>query len=122
MIKSLDNAQLVAILGECYGLLDEKKADETVVMDLSAVNSYFDYFVVTSGSSQIHCRSMARDLRKFFDSKGLKEGTRPDLSSGWIILDYSPVIVHIFTEELREYYQLEKLWADAARIEFEQVE
>ncbi len=121
MRKSLTDAELVALLGECRLRLDEKKAEDTIVMDLSAVNSYFDYFVVTSGSSNIHCRALARDLQKFFQERGMKEGVKPDLNSGWIILDYSSIIVHIFTEELRSYYRLEKLWADARRIEFEQI-
>jgi len=61
---------------------------------------------------------MARELEKFIYGRGLRVRNRPDYESGWIILDCSELIVHIFTQELREYYQLEKLWGDAKRISF----
>lgn len=117
MSKSFSEVEIKEILGEGCSLLDEKKAIDTLAMDLSRVNSYFEYFIITTGSSNIHCKSLARDLRKFFYEKGVKEGMKPDLNSGWIILDFEGIIVHVFTEEMREYYQLEKLWADADRIE-----
>ena len=121
MSKKLSDNEIKEILGDCVTLLTDKKALDTLTMDLSSVNSYFEYFIITTGSSNIHCKSLARDLRKFFHDKGLKEGMKPDMSSGWIILDFNGIIAHVFTEELREYYQLEKLWADAERIEFEEV-
>ena len=105
------------LLEGCRRILDEKKADSTVVLNLAAVNPYFEYFVITTGSSMIHCKALARDLGNHFDELGLKERSRPDLDSTWIILDYDDIIVHIFTEETRQYYQLEKLWADAERLQ-----
>lgn len=121
MRKTISDSEMMEILGESYAVLEDKKALETVVMDLSRVNSYFEYFIIATGSSLVHCKSLARDLRKSLNARGLKEGMKPDMNSGWIILDFNGIIVHVFTEELREYYQLEKLWADAERIEFEEV-
>lgn len=96
--------------------LNEKKAIDPVFIDLRKVNSYLEFFLIATGNSQIHCRALARDISKFLNEKGLKEHGNHDLNSEWIILDFGSLIVHIFTEEMRSYYQLEKLWADAEKI------
>ena len=100
-------------------ILDEKKARDTVIMDLREINSYLDYFLITTGNSRIHCRALARELEKFIRSRGMRERSRPEYDTGWIILDFNEIIVHIFTEEMRDYYQLEKLWGDAERISYD---
>ncbi len=104
---------MIDIGKKCLEFLDEKKAENTVFMDLRRVNSYLDYFIIATGNSGIHCRSLARDLEKFAISEGLKMYGNPDYNSEWIIIDFGEIIVHIFTEEMRNYYQLERLWADA---------
>ena len=93
--------------------LDEKKALNPVCMDMREVSSYFDFFLIAAGNSQIHCAALAKDMIKFLHEKGLKEYGKPDFNSEWILLDFGSLIIHIFTEEMRAYYQLEKLWGDA---------
>ncbi len=97
-------------------LLEDKKGRDIVVLDLRKVNSYLDCFIIASGNSTIHCRSLARDLLRTMPLAGLKERNRPDLNSSWIVVDYGDIIVHVFTEEMRDFYQLEKLWGDARAI------
>ncbi len=116
--KKFIEAEIVEIFKQCARLLDEKKGIDIVMMDLREVNSYLDYFLIATGNSRIHCRSMARELEKFIHSQGLRGRMKPDYDSGWIILDFSELIVHIFTQEMREYYQLEKLWGDAKKISY----
>ena len=111
-----DNEEILKIGRDCLIHLDEKKAADPVFMDLRKVNSYLEFFLIATGNSQIHCRSLARDISKFLYGKGLKESGKHNLNSEWIILDFGSLIVHIFTEETRSYYQLEKLWADADKI------
>jgi len=96
--------------------LDEKKALNPLFIDLREVSNYFDFFLIATGNSQVHCTALAKDMIKFLYEKGLKEYNKPDISSEWIILDFGSLIVHIFTEEMRAYYQLEKLWGDAKQI------
>ena len=110
--------QKVEIFKECARVLADKKGADIVLLDLREVNSYLDYFIITTGNSRIHCRSLAKELERFMHSRGLPSGRKPDYESGWIILDCGELIVHIFTQEMREYYQLEKLWGDARRIPF----
>jgi len=100
----------------CAAFLEEKKGRDILLLDLRRVNSYLDYFLIATGNSLIHCRSLAREAQKFLDVNGLKERTRSKLDTGWIVLDYNELVIHIFTEETRDYYQLEKLWADAERL------
>jgi len=97
-------------------LADDKKALDIVIMDLSGLTDIADYFVIASGTSDRHVRTIADGIRE-----GIKlEGTQPSAVEGydegrWIILDYQSVIVHIFLEPLRELYDLESLWIEAKK-------
>ena len=114
----LQERHLVDIARDCARLLEEKKSEDIIIMDLKKINSYLDYFIISTGNSLLHCRALVREIRKYLKSIGLKERTHSKFDSGWILLDYSEIIIHIFTQEMRDYYQLEKLWADAIPIDF----
>ena len=101
-LKNSTEEEMVEIFRECARLLSDKKGAEIVFLDMRDVNSYLDYFLITTGNSRIHCRSLARELEKFVYGRGLRVRNRPDYESGWIILDCGELIVHIFTQELRE--------------------
>jgi ribosome-associated protein len=98
-------------------LLDEKKAIDYFIMDLKEVNSYLEYFLIVTGNSHVHCKSLTKDLRKIFNEGGYKEKNRPEYDSSWIVLDFGEIIIHIFTQDTKDYYQLDKLWADAKFIQ-----
>jgi ribosome-associated protein len=102
-------------------VLEEKKGTDIVIMDLRGVNGYLDYFLITTGNSRVHCRALARELERFVNTQDLSQRNKPDYESGWIILDFNELIVHIFTQEMREYYQLEKLWGDAKKISYNNI-
>jgi len=114
----LKTGNILEIAESCAEFFNSKKAVNTVFLDLHEINVYLGAFLITTGNSQVHCSSMARDISKFLLSGGIKLRNKPDLNSGWIILDFDNIIIHIFTEELRDYYQLEKLWADGERVDF----
>ncbi len=100
----------------CARVLSEKKGEDIVLLDLRSVNGYLDYFLITTANSLLHGRAMAKEVQKFMYSVKFPARSKPRLDSGWIILDYNEIVVHLFTLELREYYQLERLWADSRRI------
>lgn len=112
----LTDSDCIELVRKSALLLTEKKGLDIVMMDLREVNSYLEYFLIVTGNSRIHCRALAREMERFIHSQGLRQRNRPDYESGWIILDFSELIVHVFTSEMRDYYQLEKLWGDARRI------
>lgn len=94
-------------------ILDGKKARELDVIDISGVSVLADYFIICSGTSTTHIRALADELDFKMAESGYntlhKEGYD---SARWILLDYGDVIVHIFHEEDRSFYKLERLWSD----------
>lgn len=87
----------------------DRKAVDPVVLDLRGLSEATDYFVIASGTSDTHVRGMAEHLIaqvRPHHVEGLAQGR-------WVLLDYVDVVVHLFHPELREFYQLERLWADA---------
>ncbi len=98
---------------ECIKLLEEKKAENTILLDMKAVNNYFNYFIITTGNSIIHNKAIYKELKKFFSESEINLLNKPDNDSPWIVMDYNDLVIHIFTSEVRDYYQLERLWSDA---------
>jgi ribosome-associated protein len=116
--KTITDDAILEVARAAARLLDGKKAEDVLLIDLSKINSYLDYFVIASANSLIHGRALAREAQNFFRTEGFPERSKAHLDSPWIALDYHEIVVHIFTREMREYYQLERLWADAESIEF----
>ena len=92
----------------------ERKAQDVVALDLRKISSATDYFIVMSGTSDVHVKAIAEHVLEELK----KEGTRPDHVEGmtggrWILLDYIDFVVHVFHPRAREFYRLEGLWADA---------
>ena len=106
------------IIKEITGFLDDRKAEDLVVLDLRQHANIADYFVIATGANKPHLKALYDGLQACFKDAGFKgyhKAGVPD--SGWMIMDYHGVMVHVFERELREFYDLEKLWKDAPRIE-----
>ena len=102
----------------CKELAEDKKAEDVVILDLQKLPGVVDYMVICSGTSDPHLRAVEEEIsRKLRDVEGLRpraiDGTR---NSGWIVLDYSDVLVHVMKPEVRARYDLEALWNDAPRV------
>lgn len=109
MTKSILDPFIEAIL--------ERKAHRLVVLDVSELTSFADYFMVCSGRSNRQVSGIAEHLKKTLKTKGLRPISIDGLKEGqWALLDYGNVIIHVFYESVREFYDLEGLWADAPRI------
>jgi len=96
-------------------ILEEKKAKDIKVLEVKEVTLVADYFVVCSGTSTTHIKALADELElKLEEEKGIKMHHREGYNSArWILLDFSDVIVHIFHQDDRMYYNLEKIWSEA---------
>lgn len=103
---------------ETAKILDNKKADEISVLEITDISSLADYFVLASGTSSTHVKALADELEFQLKQAGISphhiEGYR---SNSWILLDYDTVIVHIFTPEARQFYDLDRLWQDGKEID-----
>ena len=110
----------VDIIKEITGFLDDRKAEDLVVLDLRQHANIADYIVIATGANKPHLKALYDGLQACFKEagfKGYQKAGVPD--SGWMIMDYRGVMVHIFERELREFYDLEKLWKDAPKLEVE---
>ncbi len=110
-LSSLEVAKLVSAAA-----LD-KKARDLIVLDVSEISSFADYFVIMSGRSTRHVQGLAEAIDSKIRSKRTKDTNSEGLREGlWVLLDYNDVVVHIFYNEVRKFYDLEGLWHDAPRI------
>ena len=96
---------------------NSKKAKDTLILELKNLSTFTDYFVICSGESSIQVKTIAEAIEEKFSKNKIFLLGREGLSSArWILLDYGDVVIHIFNEESRAYYELEKFWLDAPRI------
>ena len=99
---------------------DEKKGLDVSVIELTGLTDIADYFVIVSGTSERHVRTIAEHIEKTMRDGGIRPYSMEGHDQGrWIIIDYQNVIVHIFLEQLRELYDLESLWIEAKRFRIE---
>lgn len=93
--------------------LDSKKAEDIKVLEIGDLTIIADHFVIAQGTSSTHVRALADEVEFKLHEAGIEPRQIEGKSSGWILLDYHELVVHVFTADQREYYNLEKLWADA---------
>ncbi len=107
-------ADALAALRLVTTTLADRKAIDPIVLDLRGLTAAADYFVIVSGTSHGHVRGMAEHLMAALEPRGIAPHHVEGLGQGrWVLLDYVDFVVHVFHPELREFYQLERLWGDA---------
>ena len=103
---------------EIVKALDSKKAVDITAIEIRDLTTLGDYFVVASGNSTSHVKALAEEVDERLSAMGVEprrvEGYQTCL---WILMDYYDIIVHIFNKETREFYGLERLWADAPKMD-----
>ena len=102
----------------CREFADNKKAEDIVILDVQKISSVTDYFVIASGTSEPHLRAIVEEITgKLRDENDVRpravDGT---VHGAWVVLDFFDVIVHIMRHDVRERYDLEGLWGDAAQV------
>jgi|TARA_B100000749_G_C18344085_1_gene430345 ribosome-associated protein len=94
----------------------ERLASDIVILDTRRVSGFSDYFVIITGETTRHLQTMSASIARIIKGR-LKINHREGLgSSGWVLLDYSGLIIHLMTKERREYYDLEGLWSNAVEV------
>ena len=116
-MTTLEKATLAA------NILDEAKATDVKILEITEKTSLADYFVIATGTSNTHVKALSDEV----DAKLSLQGVEPLRTEGyqsqsWIILDYDDVIIHVFDKPAREFYSLDRLWADAPEVAPELVE
>ena len=102
--------------------LDEKKGMDIKLLKIDRVSSLADYFLICTGTSNTHVRTLCDyaeyTLEQLGESMLGREGHR---GNSWELLDFGAVVIHVFTPEAREFYSLERLWADGEKIELKDI-
>lgn len=113
--RALEHACIVA------SVCDNYRGQDTVVLDVTHVTSLFDYFVITTGTNRRQLRAIAETADDALELRGSHRYGREGSDAPWICHDYGDVVLHVFTEEARKQYDLENLWGDALKVDWEAV-
>ncbi len=106
---------------EIVRILDNKKAKDIKAIEITEHSIVADYFVIVSGTSNTHVKALVDEVEFEMKQKGVEPYHVEGKATGWILIDYDTILVHVFTGETREYYNLERLWQDAKEIDLSDV-
>lgn len=110
-MSALDKARL------CLRLVCERKASDPILFEVKDFTSYTDYLLIAGGSSTRQVQAIARHLQRRMREAGYRPyGVEGEEPGQWVLIDYGEVVVHVFYEPMREFYDLESLWLEAPRI------
>ncbi|WP_342396229.1 ribosome silencing factor [Candidatus Chlorohelix sp.] len=113
-VDTIESNELARLIVE---LAEDKKASNIILLDIRDVSILADYFVICSGNSERQVKAIARDIEERLKEQEVMVSHREGMDQGrWVLLDYSDVIVHVFTPTERDYYRLDKLWSGAQTV------
>lgn len=115
--RTLDSKSLAQ---RCADLAGQKKASDVVILDVKDIFSMADYFIICGGNSDRQVRAIASFVEETLEEEGVSPLGVEGMTEGrWVLMDLNEVIIHIFQEDIRSFYDLEGLWRDAPRVEFQ---
>ena len=101
--------------------LDSKKGFDIKVIKIDDVSILGDNFIIASGNTSTQVRALTDEVDEKMSQQGIEPGHVEGRSSGWILLDYGDVVIHVFTRSEREFYSLEKMWQDGQEIDISDI-
>lgn len=109
------------ILKIAANALNEKKAKELAAVKVADLTVLTEYFLMATATSSTHVRALADEVEDKLEESGIKPHHIEGRATGWLILDYGSVIVHIFSREQREFYGLDKMWSDGEAVNIDDI-
>lgn len=99
-------------------ILEEKKAKDTIILDIKKISIIADYFIISTAQSTTHCKTLINTITKKAKEYNIKKNLNYEGNeyTGWVLIDCGDIIIHLFSEEKRNYYHLEQLWQEAKKI------
>ncbi|MEZ4357988.1 MAG: ribosome silencing factor [Eubacteriales bacterium] len=111
------NQEFSGMVMDFARILSSKQADDIVCINVSGLTIVADYFLIATGRSSVHVKSLADDLEETLAKQGILPIRKEGYSEGrWIVLDFGDILVHIFHKDEREFYNIERLWTDGNNI------
>ena len=112
MADTASNSTLRDVVLEIARLLEDHKAEKTLVLDVAEVCSWTDYFIISTVRSSRHLATLYREITQLVSAKGITafHNQRSAFESGWVLLDFGVFVIHLMGAEQRQFYELEKLW------------
>ncbi len=107
--------------GVVVSALDAKMAEDIKVLKIEEVTTLADYFILCTGNSSTHVNTLRDAVEMKLEEKGIRPHHIEGHGGVWVLMDYGSVVIHIFTDEGRKFYQLDKVWADAENIPLEEI-
>lgn len=108
------------IVKKVYDALNDKKAEDVKIIEIGSLSTVADYFIIANGTNAPHVESLVDNVEEELLKENIHaervEGVK---SSGWILMDYNDVVVHVFSKEDRLFYDLERVWRDGKLIDVE---
>ncbi|MBQ5810704.1 MAG: ribosome silencing factor [Clostridia bacterium] len=101
--------------------LNEKKAMNIEAIKVADLTVITDYFLIATATSSTHVRSLADEVEEKLAKEEIMPRQIEGKATGWILLDYGRVIIHIFTPQMREFYNLEHLWSDGEKVDIDKI-
>jgi ribosome-associated protein len=113
--ESIDGKERLLL---CINASLKRKAKNLTILNVKEVSSFADYFIICSGTSDRQVQSIAASIRENLKEYGIIPlGIEGESLGKWVLMDYEDVIIHVFYEPIREFYDIERLWPDAPRME-----
>jgi ribosome-associated protein len=111
-MQALDKAKL------CLKIIMERKAINPVLFEVGKLLSITDYFLIASGNSSRQVQAIARHLQRRMREQGFRpDGIEGEQEGHWVLMDYGDLVIHLFYQPIREFYDLEGLWIEAPRLD-----
>jgi ribosome-associated protein len=111
-MQALDKAKL------CLKIIMERKAIDPVLFEVGKLLSITDYFLIASGNSSRQVQAIARHLQRRMREQGFRlDGIEGEQEGHWVLMDYGDLVIHLFYQPIREFYDLEGLWIEAPRMD-----
>ena len=118
-IFNMDPKQLME---QIVKFADDKKARNITVLDISELTTLTDYFVICEGGSSTQVKAIVDEVEEKLSEQGVTvHGIEGFSSADWILMDYTDVVLHVFTEQSREFFNIENLWSDAKQIDVDKI-
>jgi ribosome-associated protein len=113
-MKPIEKARL------CLEIIQERKAMDPILMEVGRLTSFTDYFLVASGNSSRQVQAISQHMARRLREEGFRPlGVEGEQEGHWVLMDYGDVVIHIFYQPVREFYDLEGLWTEAPRVDDE---